>query len=281
MLESLYKSDLYIIAAGIGSRMGGDIPKALVQLTDTPNITTTLKQSSGKFKNVYIVINEENNTQIQWNNWMEITSEMFPDLVRNVQLVPIKSGLGDGHAVLEAIYKIENLTDSLEDIVICWGDVFFPYSETFDEILSCKDLQQFSNKETTMVGIMPVVYEPHPYVTIDIDGDVVKGAYFSKWNEHPPGDENTLKPHDQSIFRFNRALIKEALEQIHNATFRNGTYASHGELSLLFSFHYTFNAGKGTIFHYTSNYPTMSFNTPAEVQYIQRQIDERWNDKFK
>src|SRR5271168_921285 len=59
--------DLYIIAAGNGSRMAVNVPKALVPIVEEPCPTTTLQQIGDKFKTVFIVTNST--VQDQWSKY--------------------------------------------------------------------------------------------------------------------------------------------------------------------------------------------------------------------
>ena len=49
--------DLYIVAAGTGSRLAADVPKALVPIADEPCLTSTLQQIGHKFRRVFVVTN--------------------------------------------------------------------------------------------------------------------------------------------------------------------------------------------------------------------------------
>lgn len=275
-----YDADLYIIAAGKGSRMGGKVPKALVPITDEPNLATTLKQIGSKFKNVFIVTN--NSIQLEWDKFFTLTE---PSLLKNVINLPIDSGLGDGHAVLEALEhpKMDNV-DQCTDIVICWGDVFFQHGEIIDEMMQQNERMlpgaisigpRRSAKLGSGSGMMPVVREDNPYVTILTNTEMrVLSADFSKYGEsHPTGF------HDQSIFRFDRHSLHIALNDLHKAYWKNGRYITQGgELSLLYTFHYFKNAGV-PMKAYETIYPTLSFNTPEEVQHIQKEINSKWQNQ--
>ena len=262
------KQDLYIIAAGKGSRMGGSLPKALIPITDNePCLTTTLKQIGHKFLNVFIVVNVD--IIDVWKKYMEEISFSSHPFTLNVTLVPIKSGLGDGHAVMSALdHGIHELGKKKlspkfsNDIVICWGDVFFPNAELIDELVS-RPLEY---------GVFPVVREDNPYVTL-LTNEVMQcvSADFSKYGEkHPTGF------HDQSVFRFNRHTLLHALYTLHNAFWKNGRYMTPGgELSLLHTFHYLFNEDTPADV-YETDYPTLSFNTPEEVAEIQKEINQKW-----
>lgn len=253
------KADLYIIAAGRGSRMGGNVPKALVPITNEPNLTTTLKQIGGKFQNVCVVTNIE--IQDQWDAYFENLDE---ELSKNVVNIPIHSGRGDGHAVLRALSETSDYLN--HEVVVVWGDVFFPHGEIIDELLS---------QPQNGVGIIPAVMKDNPYVTLLADEKSrIISADFSKYGEcHPTGF------HDQSVFRFHRHALRNALRKLDGALWKNGKYiTAGGELSLLYAFHYLYNRGSPATV-YETKYPTLSFNTVEEVQQIQLEINEKWKNK--
>src|SRR5271167_481843 len=265
--------DLYIIAAGNGSRMAVNVPKALVLIVDEPCLTTTLQQIGHKFRKVFVVTNED--VQHQWAAYFNHLSETYPELSANVINIPIRSGLGDGHAVL---WGFNNVSDNepkdptlqwglRDDVVIAWGDVFFPQAEIIDELLS---------KQLTS-GLIPAVSEKTPYVSLLTDEHMgCMSADFSKYGEnHPTGF------HDQSVFRFKRSELRRALKTLHAAFWKNGRYITPGgELSLLHAFHFMYNTLQPARV-YETDYPTLSFNTVAEVAAIQTEIDTKWKHKFR
>lgn len=271
------KLDLFIIAAGKGSRMGGSLPKALAPINENePNISTMLRQAEGKFDRIFIVTNID--IQEDWNTYFSnVANDSYiqdSEFIKNIYNIPIISGFGDGHALISGILAARKTLKLLEEktkqpyrelsdeIVFCWGDVFIQYSETFDEILR-HDL-----KGTPYSGWIPAVKEANPYVTLLVDpGLGVMGADFSKYGEkHPSGW------HDQSIFRFNTHQISEALSFCHLALWKNGRYMTQGnELSTLYAFHYLYNSDQKCVV-YETDYPTMSFNNPDEVKAIQKEI---------
>lgn len=266
----MQKTDLFIIAAGKGSRMNINIPKALVPISDgEPNLTTMLKQIGHKFRTVFIVTNE--NIQDQWMQYFNFSKDQ--DLFKNVVNVAITSGLGDGHAVMMGLNESDKILTTMQmeradDVVVCWGDVFIQYGETVDELLA------HHLEVSTSAGIMPAVKEVNPYVTLLVD-DALKcrSADFSKYGEnHPSGF------HDQSIFRFKRNHLIDSLVSLHCSLWKNGRYMTQGgELSLLYTFHYLYNFGRG-VKVYETDYPTLSFNTLDEVQSIQKEINLKWKN---
>jgi len=260
-------TDLYIIAAGNGSRIDVNVPKALVPIVDEPCLTTTLQQIGHKFRKVFVVTNAT--MHYQWRAYLQDLENTYPELAKLVVNLSIKSGLGDGHATLQGLLAAEgNETTLSRDIVIAWGDVFFPRAELIDELLSI--ICQGS-------GLVPAVYKTQPYVSLVVDENMrCVSAEFSKYEEsYPTG------LHDQSVFRFDLLRLRKSLCELHNALWKNGRYiAPGGELSLLYSFHHLYNSGD-PVYVYETDYPTLSFNTVEEVATIQHEISARWRSKFR
>ena len=257
----MQKPDLYIIAAGKGSRMGGNIPKALIPVLDgEPNIFNTIKLAGSKFRTIFVVINED-----IADEWDKSIGHFETAGTSNVHRVPIKSGLGDGHAVLAALCAIDSmslLNKPSNNAVICWGDVFIRDGKIFDEI-NTHDFEKWG-----YAGIVPAVQRSNPYVALKVDSLwQCFGVDFSKY-----GETNLNGLHDQSIFRFNRKKLFSALDQLHRAFWKNGEYLTPGrELSLLHAFHYLFNSGT-PVKVYATNHPTVGFNTPEELAAIQKEM---------
>lgn len=266
-------SDLYIIAAGKGSRMNSAIPKALVPITDEPCLTTTLQQIGHKFRYVFIVANVD--VRNLWDEYFDELRVKYHELARNVIPLYISSGLGDGHATMsgfKAALKWANKEDwgLEEDVVVAWGDVFFPRSEIIDELLSA---------EMVGSGLLPAVLEENPYVTLTTvpgpnGSNLCTGADFSKY-----GEKHERGLHDQSVFRLKLYVVLDVLKRLDKAFWKNGKYLTPGgELSLLHSFHYLYNTRKPARV-YETKYPTLSFNTIEEVFAIQQEIDNKWKNR--
>ena len=261
-------ADLYIIAAGNGSRMRADVPKALVPIALEPNLTTTLQQIGHKFHKIFVVTNLL--VQHQWDRYFRGLRAEYPELARLAFNVPIHSGLGDGHATLHGILAAERMKEAalFEDIVIAWGDVFFPNSEIIDELL---------DPPLRGSGLLPAVRESNPYVSLLVNEKMqCVSADFSKHGEH-----HSIGLHDQSVFRFSLTRIKASLNDLHNALWKNRRYITPGgELSLLYSFHHLYNSSEPA-YVYETQYPTLSFNTVDEVSAIQREISTRWKTRVR
>jgi len=249
--------DLYIVTAGDGSRMMSDEPKALARIADEPCLTATLHQIAGKFRRVFIVTGVSKRDQ--WAMYFQELKAVYPELARPVVNLPIKSGLGDGHATLQGIIAAEAREGSsiALEIVVAWGDVFFPNGAIIDELLS---------NPRKGSGLLPAVNESYPYVSLRVNEEMqCLSAEFSK-----AGEQDLVGFHDQSVFRFNRQRLRASLCDLHNALWKNGRYITPGgELSLLYTFHQLYNAGDPA-YVYETKYPTLSFNTRKEVAAIEQ-----------
>lgn len=259
----MLSADLYIIAAGNGSRIKVNVPKALVPIIDDPCLTTTLQQVGQRFRRVFVVTNSL--VQDQWRAYFESLEISYPELTESLVNLPIRSGLGDGHATLHALEAAEKLEGRAlaDDVVIAWGDVFFPSGALIDELLSA-----FLRGS----GLLPAVYESNPYVALLVDEEMrCIAADFSKHGEtHSEGF------HDQSVFRFQLSQLKGVLGDLHRALWKGGRYMTPGgELSLLYSFHHLYNSGTPA-YVYETEHQTLSFNTVDEVSAIQAELRSRW-----
>lgn len=248
-------SVLFIIAAGKGSRMGNTtMPKAFSDVGGKSNIQNTLEKAYGKFSKAYIVANSALR-----DVWTAIDRNL--DVEIEHELIFIESGLGDGHAVLAALKQCSTIQDVFLDpfVAIVWGDVYIPDENIFTELIK--------NNSNIVYGKIPVVKEENPYVTILTDESLtVTGADFRKMGEgHATGF------HDQSVFLFNSYSLSSSLQRLHNALWKSGRYISpNGELSLLYVFHELYNSEKSGPIAYETDYPTMGFNTPEELELIRK-----------
>jgi molybdopterin-guanine dinucleotide biosynthesis protein A len=245
-----------------------NVPKALVPITDEPCLTTSLQQIGHKFRRVFIVTNVV--VQDQWTTYFRALEAVYPELAQQVVNLPIRSGLGDGHAALQGIVAADRIEGGRlqRDMVVAWGDVFFPKGEFIDELLSIP--QKGS-------GLLPAVRECQPYVSLLVNDEMqCVAADFSKY-----GENRISGFHDQSVFRFDLPRLRRALCDLHNALWKNDRYiAPGGELSLLYTFHQLYNTADPA-YVYEAKYTTLSFNTVEEVAAIQREIGAEWRSRFR
>src|ERR1044072_7575453 len=132
----MYDSDLYIVAAGNGSRVRAGLPQGLGSIFEEPCLSPTLKLVSQKFRRVFIITNVL--VQDLWSVYFGELGAVQPELAKRIVNVPITSGLGDGHATLHGMLAAEQTERTVvaSDVVIMWGDVFLPSGDLLDELLS-------------------------------------------------------------------------------------------------------------------------------------------------
>lgn len=239
---------LIIIAAGNGKRMGDiSVPKVLYPVNGIPNLKRILSaaESSGIFETVKIVIKES-------------AVGVFTDYFKNnsteldIELTPINSGYGDGHALMEALHG-----DDRGNAIVMWGDAYIENGMIF------KELSMYEGKCSSV--IVPVFKEQNPYVTILADDDMnIIGADFSKL-----GEKHFEGLHDQSVFMINKNSVLHTLKTMHDVQWKNGRYISESkELNFLHIMHFLHNRNIPAKC-YITEYPTKSFNSIDEVKQIE------------
>ena len=127
-----HNNKLYIIAAGLASRMGG-YPKHLCTIDDkgTTNIENTLSLASMHYDEIVVVLNKMLASEYAVKT-IAITEKY------NAKVKFIESGKGDGHAVYEAIKDEKDY----KKVTCIWGDTYFSDSHIFQSRInvdwSCK-----------------------------------------------------------------------------------------------------------------------------------------------
>lgn len=250
--------DLIIVAAGVGSRLNKGVPKAILPINGKPNLTRTLEMASPFFEKIYVVINKM--AHKSWDNYSKGLSKFFPSINEKVKFVSIESGLGDGHALLMALNCISSFGKIDSNVVVCWGDAVFKDNFIFSEL----------SEMNHSVGLIPVVKEKDPYVTILTDTELNAIAIDSakQGERHPTGF------HDQSIFKFNTEILLNGLTTLHNSLFKGGRYiTSNSELHVLYLTHYLNNIGTPLRVYETAN-SILSYNTQEELSEVQEILKE-------
>lgn len=244
-------TNLFIIAAGNSSRMMAHVPKPLLDVGGEKNISRTIRLLSDKFDKVYVVTNKA--VDAIWSKYFESVTQ------KNVIKLAIPSGLGDGHALKQG-FNASLMHSISNEIVVMWADTFLRDAEIVDELLDFEIPEDCA-------GVMPVVMEQQPYVTVLCDSNMnVTGVDSSKHgNTHASGW------HDQSMFKFNAADLNRELNVVHTVHWKGNQYLN-GELSLqLHLFHYLHNIGKPMLAFETSS-AVQSFNTPEELAAIETSL---------
>lgn len=234
---------LFIIAAGVGSRMNSLLPKALFEIHGSPNINHILDLARPYFDKIVVVANI-----LAADEWEKYNID---------NVVYIHSGKGDGHAVREALSLVD--TSSFDNISICWGDLYFLDDTLFSTVAK--------SKPTT--GLIPVTFKINPYVTILHDNSYnATGVDSSKYGEiHGSGFQ------DNGVFVFNKDILVDALNTLHSSLYKGDKYITNsGELFLTHTLHLLHNIGKSVnICEVESS--VLSYNTIEELNVIKHYVE--------
>lgn len=239
--------ELFIVAAGKGSRMNHNKPKAMMKIGEEPNVLRTIRLAFEHYDVIYVGVNEDH-----MDAWMPIRKEI-DKFEGKVIMMSFKSGLGDGDAVMKMLYHPAYIGQPFSMTTIVWGDTVFKNSKTFAGAASAEH------------SYIPVYHEEKPYVAIKaVGGELATGALFSKFGEvHGPGF------HDQSLFVYKSEDLETALNAVHAAGFRNGKYDyPGGEMSLLSTINYLYNTGRGMRLSQCILEISKSYNTFEEYSAI-------------
>lgn len=239
---------LVIIAAGNGTRMGVQtIPKVLYPILGSSNLQRTYEFAKDLFETIYVVV--------KMNDKKLFERFKMLNKMDKLEIVPIVSGKGDGHAVMEALTFIE---DRYTKMVMMWGDAVLMGPEIFKEMLDI---------ESEAPIVFPVRFEENPYVWFQQDEDgYVTSANFSK-----KGEVVAEGYHDQSLFWFKQGNnVLALLTEMHNILYRNEVYLT-GELNFLHLIHYLYNKNTPAEF-YETDFQTFGFNTVLEAEQIEKSL---------
>lgn len=249
--------NLIIIAAGNGKRMGNiNIPKVLYPVNGVPNLKRIITNAiaSEVFDSIDLVIKDSAITSFE-----KFLDDNKFDI--KINLMPINSGLGDGHAILSAYNSYHQ---SNKNSILVWGDVYVDSPMIFRELSEIG--KSFNNNFSSVV--IPVSNEKNPYVTILADSTMrIISADFSKLGEvHSEGF------HDQSVFYINNEVIYDSLQKMHDVLWKNGQYITTSkELNFLHVLHYLKNINYPANC-YITEYPTKSFNSIEELLKLENSV---------
>jgi len=151
--------DLLILAAGKGSRMNSELPKALHKtLNNDNNINNIYNMCKDLFDNIRVVINTSD-------------VKLFGDNInKNIDIIVISSGLGSGHAVKASL---EDNANTSKEFCLIWGDAIVSDNTIIKELI-----------EYPSDCAIPVVSIKDPYVSFKCDSNLnAKSVDFSKYGE--------------------------------------------------------------------------------------------------
>ncbi|MHB8097974.1 MAG: NTP transferase domain-containing protein [Sulfuricurvum sp.] len=233
--------DLLILAAGKGSRMNSSLPKALHETLDNNNINNIYEKCSGLFDNIYVAINHSN-------------EKVFKDNINeNIGIISISSGLGSGHAVLESIKSNKDLSS---EFCLIWGDAVIFDSDIVEELIAYPS--NFA---------IPVLQVDNPYVSFKCDSNLrAKSVDFSKY-----GETNSKGLQDKCIFKLDKNILLNALQNFHSCTYKDGRYITESsEFEFLYVIH-LLSLTENVQCYITDKNSIFSYNTQEELITIKEQ----------
>ena len=194
------KSKLYIIAAGLSSRMGG-YPKHLCTIDGQgmTNIENTLFLAYMHYDEIVVVLNK--NLAKEYAVETTNIAEKYRAKVKFIE-----SGKGDGHAIYEAIKDEKDY----DEVTCVWGDTYFSNIDIFQSkihadlltVVCAKDISPYCYINVYNDWFFSCLYK-NTYKTIE-------SMYFKS---DYPIKENRKYLHDQSTFVVNVNKFKKYFSQ--------------------------------------------------------------------
>lgn len=184
---------LYIIAAGLASRMDG-YPKHLCKIDNngTTNIENTLALASVYYNEMVVVLNK----MLAFEYVLKTVNiaEKY-----NAEVKFISSGKGDGHAIYEAIKNEKDY----KKVTCIWGDTYFNDSSIFQLKVDTNLLTVVCAKEIS----------PYCYIKTSSDNNVYRNIESMYFKSDYPIKDDDKRLHDQSTFVINVKDFKKYFSQ--------------------------------------------------------------------
>ena len=197
---------LIIPAAGLGKRLGANIPKALFPVNSIPLYLHVVKEAFDLFNEIIVVIPQ---------GWAKIFDEkhntLDKSISRKVIYVEQTGGRGTGFAINSAITSV-----TCDNVVVCWADQIGVTSMLF------KQCHSYFRK-TKCDLLVPVVNKSDPYVSVS---STKTGIIFEQKRE---GSDKKGDLSDCGVFYFKTKTLIDMLEfsQSHNLGITKNTQEFH------------------------------------------------------
>lgn len=246
---------LLILASGKSSRFGG-FPKAFCRLNQNVVAQNTIICARNMYEKIYMAVSKEIYPQ-------------YKDKVDGCNMFDIRTGQGDAHSLLRALYHVVSYEQEIDKITVCWGDAVFTDDYIFKKTKEFGDVM-----DENTVGIAVCAIDEHPYAWFDVVGSNIYCSHFAK----EEGD--ILKGiHDQSIFIFKFDLIIQYLEKYKESIYvsedENWLPDNNREMKLLNAFTYFYKSGMLPMQYCLVNSgKVFSFNTEKELNEIKELINQ-------
>lgn len=196
-------TSVIIPAAGSGSRLGANRPKALVELGQTPLIDFVLRALPSEVQRVVVVVNPSQLNKFEkWRN----------SICRSLQIMfaiqPEPTGSFDAVCCgLKEIYKSHE-----DSVIVVWSDQVGVSTKTLFNVWN--ELQSARAKL-----VLPLIQTDSPYVSVDLDKDTGRVVRIQRVRDgHTPITNGFA---DLGVFGFTSDLGEHLLELNENGTQQN------------------------------------------------------------
>lgn len=239
--------EIIILAAGKGSRMGGDKPKVLTEIKGKPILSYILKAVQK--------IHEHKPLIILGYKADEVKEKIGADQKYIVQ----KEQLGTGHAVLQAI---PHISPNTEHVMILYGDHPLIDEEVITQIYTAHINQKKSPLTLGTVNVPDFLDWRKPFydfgrIIRDASGKIIKNV--EKKDAKP--EELEIKEINPSYFCFDVIWLKENIEKI-NKVNAQGEYYLTDLVGMAQSQGYELNSCL------ISTHKALGVNTPEQLELV-------------
>ncbi len=152
-----------IAAGGSGNRMGAEIPKQYISVSDKPIIAHTVGKflDCDKFRKIIVLCPEE---------WCDFTSELLCKHFCSEKIVVIKGGKDRNETIINAVRYIERLGELDENTVIVTHDAVRPFV-THNIIIEHIDKSKIYDAIGTAIPATDTIIESFDGITVSSTPD--------------------------------------------------------------------------------------------------------------
>ncbi len=197
--NKIKKTAAIILAAGLGKRMGSDLPKVLHKINNTPMIMSVCDAAINSVGSDIIIVIGYKGEEVK-----KTVSQKYGKKKYNIQFAYQEKQLGTGHAVLCAV---DYLSDNIENVVILYGDV--PLLKT-PTILDFINYHNSKRSDITVLGVK--VKKPTGYGRLIIHSDIELSAIVEEADA--TSEQKKINLINSGIYCISKKLLSDYIFQI-------------------------------------------------------------------
>ncbi len=245
------RNQIVILAAGKGTRMGGDIPKVLVNLNHRPLILYILEEM------------EKINQLIKPVVVVGFEAEKVRTILGNNYFFALqKEQLGTAHALMAAKSKV-----GAENILVLYGDMPFIKAESLKNLMrlhkeKSANISMFTAKAESFEGDLESL-NFYGRIIRDEKGQIVKIVEYKDANLK----ERELKEVNPGIYMFNAKWLWEKISLVKNQNMQ-------GEYYLTDIVEVAIKSGEYVNSLVIDPYQVLGVNTPKDLEVAEKQLKQ-------